>query len=362
MATGSSVSSSSDALSGFSSPLLTGAPIDTPPSSPPTFQWHSQENAKESRSLDKPVTSALSILGKRKAVLQETSHNGRKAKRIHVANTTNATGMKQMQLSLGQKIEHTCKDCNMVYVLSSAEDRKLHEVFHDRTQRGCEVGPEFVRRSTVDDTYRVSARTRQTVNEDIICRVTRTQPKWRLKHARAVLDIITSSLGACIIPDQELWAESNSTPALNGAFEMLLYIRQGRCIAALVLEGLTHEVRKFMRPANKTNHPNSAVGLDALARLRARRAAEKALDPKAWQPSEETYHAIIGISRIWTAPACRGEGLATSLLDCVYHRLLKSSAVDDRSRIKSIAFSQPTEAGIRLARKWFGQQYGWYVY
>jgi N-acetyltransferase len=30
--------------------------------------------------------------------------------------------------------------------------------------------------------------------------------------------------------------------------------------------------------------------------------------------------------------------------------------------MEMIAFSQPTESGARLARKWFGKESGWHVY
>jgi N-acetyltransferase len=100
--------------------------------------------------------------------------------------------------------------------------------------------------------------------------------------------------------------------------------------------------------------------------------------------------ARLGISRIWTAPTHRGQGIANSLLNQAIEHY--NDRVVDHSSTKSIdaepseealgsdkpkqetsneletvskdqiAFSQPTDAGAKLARKWFGKKYGWLVY
>ncbi|KAF2144425.1 uncharacterized protein K452DRAFT_284742 [Aplosporella prunicola CBS 121167] len=78
----------------------------------------------------------------------------------------------------------------------------------------------------------------------------------------------------------------------------------------------------------------------------------------------------IGISRIWTSSCHRRGGVARALLDAVVARRgvedggwggNGSDEVRSRGSKEGIAFSQPTEAGGRLAREWFGEV-EWGVY
>jgi len=73
--------------------------------------------------------------------------------------------------------------------------------------------------------------------------------------------------------------------------------------------------------------------------------------------SEEANEAAIGISRIWTSKGSRKKGIAKALLKCVAKTFLTKVTAKDM-----VAFSQPTEMGTALARRWFGQEYGWHVY
>ncbi|KAI9653711.1 MAG: hypothetical protein M1831_005739 [Alyxoria varia] len=104
--------------------------------------------------------------------------------------------------------------------------------------------------------------------------------------------------------------------------------------------------------------------------------------------------ALLGISRIWVSREFRGLGIARDLLDSAASSLhtsdvQTSNATDrgggvpvrwreekrgekEKEKEKTpaqalphknvIAFSQPTAAGIQLARRWFGRWEGWMVY
>lgn len=61
---------------------------------------------------------------------------------------------------------------------------------------------------------------------------------------------------------------------------------------------------------------------------------------------------------MWTSNEHRKKGIATRMLDCVKADFLYGMTVGK----EQIAFSQPTESGQNLARKWFRQEFGWLVY
>lgn len=74
--------------------------------------------------------------------------------------------------------------------------------------------------------------------------------------------------------------------------------------------------------------------------------------------ADETSHADVGISRVWTSKTYRQNGIAATLLDLVT-KAFDSGCVVPKDRV---AFSQPTTSGAILARRWFGQKFGWMVY
>jgi N-acetyltransferase len=117
----------------------------------------------------------------------------------------------------------------------------------------------------------------------------------------------------------------------------------GRCVGLCLAEGIDKAFR-VVEPERKVDK-------------------EKASDPAEAQRSEllsisqDTDEAAIGISRIWTSRGSRKKGIARALLKCVAKTFLSKVTPKDM-----VAFSQPTEMGTALARRWFGQEYGWHVY
>jgi N-acetyltransferase len=67
---------------------------------------------------------------------------------------------------------------------------------------------------------------------------------------------------------------------------------------------------------------------------------------------------MMGISRIWVSKCARKQGIAKRLLRFAAKRFIYHFNIPK----EQIAFSQPTESGTRLARKWFGKESGWLVY
>jgi len=175
-----------------------------------------------------------------------------------------------------------------------------------------------------------------------------------------------------------------------------MYVRQTKCVGFLLVEHIA-EAKKVLEPAkppSAKDTPPSTAKTSALERLRARRAQQEEEDNSiAYQPiriATKSSPAKLGISRIWTAPTHRGQGIANALLDqAIEHYNDRDSENNNAKRIDAVisqqdsvgeepeqatnfdlevvskdhvAFSQPTDAGAKLARKWFGKKFGWLVY
>ena len=375
----------------FSDDLITSSP----PSSPPEFPWDNLKDDTPSKP-SLPIKSAFSVLGKRK-VLVSTSENARPTKKS-TPSFTKRGGSKpltQMQISLGQEVQKKCKACGMEYIASSDEDRKLHDMYHKQNLEGYDVGKDFLSKGRVGSVFKGSKK------GDEIAAVDGNDNVWRRKRARAALDVVQRELGAVDIPDDQLWdKETVHTMSKAGASRhtVYMYVRQTKCVGFLLVEHIK-EGKKVLEPAKLASAkdiPSSTAKTSALERLRARRALQQQQEEKgvsADQPirvSTKSSPAKLGVSRIWTAPTHRGQGIANSLLDqAIRHynervaehnsangidtKPSEEDSVADKPKRETVdtletiskdlvAFSQPTDAGAKLARKWFGKKYGWLVY
>jgi N-acetyltransferase len=298
-----------------------------------------------------------------------------------------------MQISLGQEVQKKCKACGMEYIASSDEDRKLHDMYHKQNLEGYDVGKDFLSKGRAGSVFKTSKK------GDEIAAVDGHDNFWRRKRARAALDVVQRELGAVDIPDDQLW-DKETVHAMSkvGASRhtVYMYVRQSKCVGFLLVEHIS-EGKKVLEPAkppSAKDTPPSTAKTSALERLRARRALQEQEDNIiADQPirvATKSSPAKLGVSRIWTAPTHRGQGIANALLDQAiehYNERVsehnstnsidanpaqqdsvadkpKEVTTDDLEPISKdqVAFSQPTDAGAKLARKWFGKKYGWLVY
>ena len=375
----------------------------SPPSSPPYFPWEQQEDLKTAAKVpQKPASNAFSILGKRKA-LESVSDNVQTTKRQRTTppviskSSKSGKSLTQMQISLGQEVQKRCKTCGMEYVASSTEDRKLHDKYHKQNTEGYDVGKDFVRRARSGSTYA------GVVEGDWVCAVNDWDTATRKRRALAALEIVQRELGAVEIREEDLWGNVGG----QTKYVAYMYVRGTKCVAFLLVQ----EIREAFRvedpvaPITTNTKPDAAsasrekdrTATSSLAALRARKRA--AANQPIAQPqnhpltlSTTTRPASLGISRIWTSPLHRKHSLATTLLNTAitHHNELaklaekfrelarddpafKGVAVDDLieqsgppPRVvigkEDVAFSQPTEAGRRLAERWFGRAWGWGVY
>lgn len=375
-------------------PIFSDEPClaSSPPSSPPEFPWE-QDSTTKYKTLSQPsptIKSAFSVLGKRKA-LSSINDNVRSAKKPTPTATAakDAKPLTQMQISLGQEVQKKCKTCGMEYIASSDEDRKLHDKYHKQHAEGYDVGKDFLSKGRPGSVFKTSKA------GDEIAAVDGSDSPWRRKRARAALDVVQRELGAVDIPDEQLWKASAKHLPEDASLRrhtVYMYVRQNKCVGLLLAEHIA-EAKKVLEPAKPKEKDDPAKGtMSALEKLRARRAAQsdEAVAKQPIQVSTKLSRAKLGISRIWTSPTHRGQGIAQCLLDRAleHHNERVSGQTGQRqdedgeaqkesesSRITvspvnhtekitkdHVAFSQPTEAGARLARKWLGRNFGWLVY
>lgn len=300
----------------------------------------------------------------------------------------------------------------MEYTTSSPEDRALHAKFHDQNTQGYDVGPNFVSRTQKSSLFEG---VRQ--GESIVV-VDREDVGWRRKRAAGALEVVQRELGAVEIPGKDLWGGGTGKKRTGegdgeGRFRVYMYIRGTKCVGLLLAERIESAKRvvKPERPPKRRGDENRKGGAgSALSALRARQAAQQEWEVEALkQPLEladELGPARLGVSRIWTSSTHRGQGIAGALLDTaladynwrigvaerksegdgkegvgseggdavsakkgadkntasVERKASEENRRTDGIGKEQMAFSQPTAAGTKLARKWFGKGWEWLVY
>lgn len=384
----------------------------SPASSPPAFPWDLKEETNcINSSLNASPRNVFSVLGKRKIAALSGNAVNAAAKKVKKTDD----GKTQMQLHLGQKIGKRCKECGMQYVISSNEDRSLHAKFHKQHTEGVDVGAGFADNAPAGKCCRVYDGV-AAKDDDKIVVVDCFDKKPRRRKAQEAVEIVQRDLGAVEIAETEIW-EPPIDDSQEPRYRSFLYIREGKCVGFLLTERITEAFEvmppktlrdEAARPNTPIEKPADKKNTSALEALKARKVAAEAararrealLQAAAREPillSKTKTPASLGICRIWTLPSHRGQGIAISLLDAVLHWQndhigLTEQNFPEKPRPKSgvqirdgetpktgmgnqsiktlkrngekehVAFSQPTSAGTRLARKWMGQMSGWKVY
>lgn len=289
----------------------------------------------------------------------------------------------QTVLDFGQNLTPiTCPQCQMSYTPSVAEDTQLHNMYHNRDNCGIELGKAFLK-SAMRWCYEVP---------NIPGSVVVVDRKIALPGRRAVqkaLEIINKELGSVDIKEEELWSqrvpegENESEPLLNkkcDRYKVFLHIVDDKCVGMCLAERITtaHHVKPKDTASGEIiplNDHFRLVGPATPTAFDPSEEASTAIPPKPQIPTpvasptssffnssisitEETFPAVVGVSRIWTSQAFRHKGIANNLLECVMNQFIYGMTIDRTE----VAFSQPTESGAGLARSWFGENYDWSVY
>ncbi|KAF9638254.1 hypothetical protein BFW01_g9151 [Lasiodiplodia theobromae] len=172
-------------------------------------------------------------------------------------------------------------------------------------------------------------------------------------------------------------------------FKAYLYIRGSKCIGLCLAERITEAHRVVASPNDGPNLSNSTAAAtteDSRAQKDSKDTTQSHTDtpsnhhatrtvptttPGTLTTSPTMHPADLGISRIWVSSSHRRHGIAIALLNavardfCAYRCEEYDANGDENGKRlpkERIAFSQPTDGGARLARKWFRAETGWGVY
>ena len=269
----------------------------------------------------------------------------------------------QMQLDLVAETNKTCKVCGMEYVPSLAEDAALHKKFHAMNVGGVDISKAMSERLRRNEVWRGSERS-------FVAVVGRRDALALRNKARDVLKVVNTELGAVTISDEALWGQTRNAilptksragaseektqqleddtveHAANDRYKVYLYIQGAKCVGTCLAERIQEAFPVLDAPC----------GGDAAAETAGQLPAD--VNSSSISISETPKPAMLGISRIWTSKSHRQQAIATTLLNSARAHFLYGMTIDK----EKVAFSQPTESGGRLAKKWFGREFNWLVY
>lgn len=252
-----------------------------------------------------------------------------------------------MQLDLVGQHRKACKTCGMEYIPSSAEDAALHKKFHAMNFGGVDCTKAMVERLRQKQIWSGG-------EGSFIAVVGRRDALALRNKASDVLKVVNTELAAVPINDEELWSQITlattaetakdgaSTPEKCDRFKVYLHIRGQKCVAACLAERIQEAF--------------TVMAQDKTAKQQTQILEES--QSSSISVSTTADAVLLGISRIWVSSQFRKHGLARTLLDCTRSDFMYGLNVEKHLT----AFSQPTESGGKLARKYFGSEAGWHVY
>lgn len=333
------------------------APVASPPSSPPQLLLSPPPAARKpafsflKRKRSACDTAPLELVNE---PLSDTTNNVLKLPPRPVKKPR----LTQMQIDLGGEIRKMCPTCKMEYIPSNNEDSALHKEFHSMNVEGVDLGKGFSKYPGLNKIRCIKGLSREGETMAIVDRRSSGGAK---KKVRKVLEVVNTELSAADVDDEQLWGGiESSTPVPEPRISKKGKANKGgsdkrgdRFKAFLYFDG------------------DNCVGLCLAEKIGA---ACRVVDPQAERHDEQKVNpvsesssiscsttadvALLGISRLWTSKSHRGRGIAIDLLDCARGNFFYGMEVPKNL----VAFSQPTESGGRLARRWFDAATGWHVY
>ncbi|KAF3053455.1 hypothetical protein E8E11_008395 [Didymella keratinophila] len=338
---------------------INSAPVSSSPQpSPPTFSDAPTRSSPPSspmlESSPPPETKRRPIfsLFKRKLkhsvsapeVLSERSHNAQSPPKPLPPKKKR---MVQMQLDLVGQHRKACKTCGMEYIPSNVEDVALHKKFHAMNFGGVDCTKAMVERLRQKQIW--------SGGDGSFIAVVGRKDTVALRHkANDVLKVVNTELAAVPITDEELWSQTTLSAGTEDAeadtplpekcdrYKIYLHVQGQKCVGACLAERIQEAF--------------TVLAQDKTSEEPAQTLAES--QSSAICISITADEVLLGISRIWVSSRFRKQGLARRLLDCARSNFMYGLTVDKHLT----AFSQPTESGGKLARKYFGSEAGWHVY
>ena len=340
-----------DALFSDNAPANVGPIVQSPPSSPPpVFPSPEAAARRPAFSFLKRKRSAHGSLGSTNEPLSDIDRNPCKFpwpdKKIPLT---------QMQIDLGGEVRKTCRTCGMEYIPSSKEDAALHKDFHTMNSEGVDLGRTFLKD---DGIKRVPPKTGSEGETMVV--VDRRNALGVRNRVKKVLEVVNAELSAAEIKDDQLWGvlppnpPNRSKQALKtrkarkeapvkrrDRFKAFLYLVGDKCVGFCLAEKI---VAAFQVINPMAENETSKIGTVSSSSSITTSAVADA--------------ATVGICRIWVSKSRRGQGIAIDLLNCARTNFFYGMEVPK----EFVAFSQPTDSGGRLAKRWFEAETGWHVY
>ncbi|KAK4700437.1 N-acetyltransferase, partial [Phenoliferia sp. Uapishka_3] len=285
----------------------------------------------------------------------------RPSKRLAQSSTTSAKDAKpkleQLFLDPYETAGHStlsCAVCNLSYA-RTPEDLALHEKHHKRVVGGC-------------DWLAVDGKD-VTILEDSV--------DWGTHGGGKVLMVDATTTGALgrkikeilATIDTELSSTSLSTTQLADC-KLFLFLTPGRKVIACAVVQRIESAFQVLPSTSSSSPPlpsSSPSSTNPRSLLRFGEPSSAVFcsfvqisrfpyaclaDPSKTFRSE-LHPTLLGVQRIWTSSTHRRQGLASRLLDFAAKRFIYGCPVDRKT---GVAFSQPTCAGMRLAREWTGTE------
>lgn len=338
----------------FSDPthLDSDSDLSSPPSSPPAcLPSPARAGQKAAFSLLKRKRStkdAQPELSKEKEPLRDIAHNARKTRR-----QVKKPPLAQMQIDLGGDFRKACIQCGMEYIPSNREDASLHRNFHDMNSTGIDVGKVLMK----DVATRLIAPGKKPLREDeAILMVDRQSSTVSRNKIGKILEVINSELSAPHIEDDDLWGglepkvrmvptrrkNSEVVDSRGVRFKAFIYLVGDRCVGCCLMEKISSGYPVVKQPVNQREKED--ITFDARS--------------SSISVSDRPESVLLGVTRIWTSRSFRRQGIAETLLDCGRRHFFYGMDVTK----DLVAFSQPTESGAQLAKRWYGAETGWHIF
>ncbi|PLW31102.1 hypothetical protein PCASD_13517 [Puccinia coronata f. sp. avenae] len=298
-------------------------------------------------------------------------------KKKSVKDNTSKRPMAQLMLDLSNRpTTQMCQECGMSFVIGVEEDMSLHKKHHRRVVDGVEWPMSTMEES--EGTCRVVWRSSWSeMEEEKIVKVNLEPRQLKRSGYKAkveqILEMVNRSLDA-----QDLTADQLASSVLylylgkhsssdnsklprskkrrlnssSGGFgkpddkkeekkkKKKKVVVKAMCVAARIEQGY-----QIVRG------PDSAAGEEQLDDGELLRFGETTCELFC-SPKPEA--ALVGIHRIWSSPPSRRMGYARRLLDAVADTFIYGMPIMGlKARREAVAFSQPSESGMRLAADWF---------
>ena len=240
----------------------------------------------------------------------------------------------------------------MEYTPSNSEDAALHKKFHAENVGGVDLRKPFL--DSVKEENCVS----NLGNGDVVVQIRTTDSLVKRRAAEKVLDLVERELGAIHISADELWSQTatKATPhdGESERFKTFLYIRGTKCVGFCLAQRIARAYPVMDAASLRSSHLAAKEDAEPPRSSQSSTTSQSSSISTLTDPQD----AMMGISRIWVSNSARRKGIAATLLDSARKNFIFGIEVPR----PQVAFSQPTESGSKLARKWFGEESGWLVY